>query len=96
MTESGDALPTDDLPNAWGPRLADLASRKQRSRAMGGPEKIDKHHGRGSLTARERIDLLVDPGSFRELGPLVGAHCHHLAPVRLDAVFARTGHIRLR
>jgi len=72
MTESGDALPTDDLPNAWGPRLADLASRKQRSRAMGGPEKIDKHHGRGSLTARERIDLLVDPGSFRELGPLVG------------------------
>ena len=39
---------------------------------MGGPEKIDKHHGRGSLTARERIDLLVDPGSFREIGPLVG------------------------
>ena len=67
-----DGLPTEDLPNAWGPRLADLAGRKQRSRAMGGPEKIDKHHGRGSLTARERIDLLVDPGSFREIGPLVG------------------------
>src|SRR5258707_14025215 len=72
MTDSGDVLPSDDLPIAWGPRLADLAGRKQRSRAMGGPEKIDKHHGRGSLTARERIDLLVDPGSFRELGPLVG------------------------
>jgi len=72
MTDSGDGMPTDDLPNAWGPRLADLAGRKQRSRAMGGPEKIDKHHGRGSLTARERIDTLVDPGSFREIGPLVG------------------------
>ena len=72
MTDSGDALPTDDLPNAWGPRLADLAGRKQRSRAMGGPEKIDKHHGRGSLTARERIELLTDPGTFREIGPLVG------------------------
>ena len=72
MTDPGDALPTDDLPNAWGPRLADLADRKQRSRAMGGPEKIVKHHGRGSLTARERIDALVDPGSFREIGPLVG------------------------
>src|SRR3981081_1839022 len=72
MTDSGDALPTADLPNAWGPRLADLAERKQRSRAMGGPEKIDKHHGRGSLTARERIALLVDPGTFHEIGPLVG------------------------
>ena len=72
MSDSGDALPTDDLPNAWGPRLADLALRKERSRTMGGPEKIDKHHGRGSLTARERIAALLDTGTFREIGPLVG------------------------
>jgi acetyl-CoA carboxylase carboxyltransferase component len=67
-----DELPTDDLPNGWGPRLADLQARKQRSRAQGGDEKIAKQHARGSLTARERIEYLCDPGSFRELGPLVG------------------------
>jgi acetyl-CoA carboxylase carboxyltransferase component len=68
MTEpAGDAL-----PNGWGPRLADLEVRKQRSRAQGGPEKITKHHARGSLTARERLEHLLDPGSFREIGPLVG------------------------
>lgn len=67
-----DAL-SDDLPNAWGPRLADLAARKAASQVMGGPEKIAKQHGRGSLTVRERLDHLLDAGSFREIGPLVGA-----------------------
>lgn len=67
------AAPGDELPNDWGPRLADLAHRQSASRQMGGPEKIAKQHGRGGLTARERIDHLVDPGSFREIGPLVGA-----------------------
>jgi len=38
---------------------------------MGGPEAIAKLHARGKLTPRERIDLLVDPDSFRELGELV-------------------------
>jgi acetyl-CoA carboxylase carboxyltransferase component len=39
--------------------------------AMGGPEAIQRQHDRGRLTPRERIDLLFDPGSFRELGELV-------------------------
>lgn len=38
---------------------------------MGGPEAIERLHARGKLTPRERVDLLVDPGSFRELGELV-------------------------
>ncbi len=66
-------LPNAALPNDWGPRLADLAVRRAASQVMGGPEKIAKHHGRGSLTVRERIDYLLDPGSFREIGPLVGS-----------------------
>jgi acetyl-CoA carboxylase carboxyltransferase component len=59
--------------NEWKDRLDDLAARKASSQVMGGPEKIAKHHARGSLTVRERIDHLVDPGSFREIGSLVGA-----------------------
>ncbi len=38
----------------------------------GGIKHIERQHGRGKLTARERIDILIDPGSFRELGSFVG------------------------
>lgn len=37
----------------------------------GGQERIDKHHKGGKLTARERIELLIDPGTFEEIGALV-------------------------
>ena len=47
-----------------------LAARKERALRMGGPEKIKRQHDRGKLTARERIDLLLDPGSFEEFGIL--------------------------
>lgn len=39
----------------------------------GGRKHIDRQHGRGKLTARERVDILIDPGSFKELGSCVGA-----------------------
>ena len=38
----------------------------------GGVRHIERQHGRGKLTARERIDILADPGSFNELGSFVG------------------------
>jgi len=43
---------------------------ERRAKAMlgGGEAKIEAQHGRGKLTARERIELLVDPGSFNEIG----------------------------
>lgn len=56
----------------WGETLDDLGRRRQHARAMGGPERLDKHRGKGKLDARARIDQLLDPGSFRELGTLVG------------------------
>ena len=37
----------------------------------GGEKRIAAQHAKGKLTARERIDLLMDPGSFEELGMLV-------------------------
>jgi acetyl-CoA carboxylase carboxyltransferase component len=50
--------------------VADLESRKARALAMGGAEKVEDQHRRGKLTARERIALLFDPGSFFEIGML--------------------------
>lgn len=48
---------------------ADLAERAEKIRTeMGGVERIARIHERGGHTIRERIDALVDPGSFRELG----------------------------
>lgn len=47
----------------------EMKARRQRIREeMGGPEKIARQHARGRLTIRERIDHLVDPGSFFEVG----------------------------
>ena len=46
----------------------DLHERRDKAKLGGGEEKIAVQHERGKLTARERIDLLVDPGTFVELG----------------------------
>jgi propionyl-CoA carboxylase beta chain len=47
-------------------RIAELDRRRAEARAGGGEEAIAKQHQRGKLTARERIDLLLDDGSFTE------------------------------
>jgi propionyl-CoA carboxylase beta chain len=54
---------------------------KQRSEESGGSKRIDAQHAKGKLTARERIDLFVDKGSFREIDAL--AH-HHSTQFGLD------------
>src|SRR6202046_206748 len=59
-------------PPDWQETLDDLDDRRQRTLAMGGPERLAKHHGKGKLDARARIDHLLDPGTFREIGTLVG------------------------
>ena len=56
-------------------KLKELQARKEKELAMGGAKQIDKQHERGKLTARERIDLLFDPGSFRELDMFVRHRC---------------------
>ncbi len=56
----------------WGETLDDLGRRRQHALEMGGPERLDKHRDKGKLDARARINRLLDPGTFRELGTLVG------------------------
>ena len=51
--------------------LEDLYTRKEKVKQMGGDERIKKQHDQGKLTARERIELLLDPGSFVEVNPFV-------------------------
>src|SRR6266404_7131267 len=51
---------------------ADLRALEAKLRPGGGPDKIEKQHQQGKLTARERIDLLLDKDSYRqEIGLLV-------------------------
>jgi acetyl-CoA carboxylase carboxyltransferase component len=56
------------------PLADDLRERRAAARLGGGQEKIDRQHAAGKLTARERIDLLVDTGTFTELGIHGGIH----------------------
>src|SRR6478609_6686705 len=54
--------------------VEDHHARRGKAKLGGGAEKIELQHERGKLTARERIDLLVDPGSFVEIGIHGGPH----------------------
>jgi acetyl-CoA carboxylase carboxyltransferase component len=56
----------------WQNSLDDLNRRKALVRQMGGPEKVAQQHAKGRLSARERIDQILDKGSFREIGALAG------------------------
>jgi len=56
-------------------KLDDLHDRLQRSRDGGGKERIERQHKAGKLTAHERVDLLLDPGSFFEVDALVEHRC---------------------
>jgi hypothetical protein len=52
-----------------------LADEREKALMGGGQKRIDRQHSRGSLTARERIDLLFDKGSFQELDQLKAHRC---------------------
>jgi acetyl-CoA carboxylase carboxyltransferase component len=57
---------------SWQPELEELARREAFAREMGGPDKVKRQHDQGRLTVRERIDGVVDPGSFHEIGAVAG------------------------
>ena len=58
---------------AWHKELDELAQRKKLAAQMGGAEKVQRHRDGGKLPVRERIEHLVDAGSFREVGGLAGS-----------------------
>jgi propionyl-CoA carboxylase beta chain len=79
-------VPTNDARNA---RLLEM---RERSRLGGGQTRIDQQHARGKLTARERIDLLLDPDSFIELDAFVTARGADANPDAILGDGVVTGH----
>jgi acetyl-CoA carboxylase carboxyltransferase component len=53
------------------PRIIELRSMRLKTHQGGGKDRIDKQHAKGKFTARERIDMLLDPGTFNELEPFI-------------------------
>ena len=82
------------------PRLEELKRRREEAYMGGGQERIDKLHKKGRKTARERMDLLLDPGSFQETGVFVQHRCGdfgmHKRKVTGDGVVAGRGMINGR
>ena len=68
----------------WQPEVDELKRRHAMAEAMGGPEGVARQRQRGKLTVRERLDLLVDPGSFQQMGKLAG-HAQYDADGNLTA-----------
>jgi acetyl-CoA carboxylase carboxyltransferase component len=56
---------------AFDPKIQKLREKREEAKLGGGKERIERQHAKGKLTARERIELLLDRGSFRELGMFV-------------------------
>jgi acetyl-CoA carboxylase carboxyltransferase component len=57
----------------WQDKIDELNRRLELARRGGAPDRIERQHERGRLTVRERLDRLLDPGSFHEIGALAGA-----------------------
>lgn len=53
------------------PRILELRNMRAKALEGGGQERIDRQHARGKYTARERIQMLLDPGTFNELEPYI-------------------------
>ncbi len=58
------------------PKIEQLRELRDLSRAGGGEDRIQRQHNSGRNTARERLDILLDPGSFRELDSFVTHRSH--------------------
>jgi propionyl-CoA carboxylase beta chain len=70
--------------NDWQPEIEELKRRQALAQDMGGAERVARQRARGKLTVRERIDGMLDAGTFREWGSLAGEG-------RYDASGALTG-----
>jgi len=57
---------------SWQPEIDEIRRREAIARDMGGAANVERQHAAGRLTVRERIERLLDPGSFHEIGALAG------------------------
>jgi propionyl-CoA carboxylase beta chain len=53
------------------PRILELRAHRAQAQQGGGPDRVAKQHAKGKLTARERLNLLLDPQTFNELEPYI-------------------------
>ncbi len=51
------------------PRILELRTQRAKAQQGGGEDRIAKHHAKGKMTARERLEQLIDPGTFQETEP---------------------------
>jgi acetyl-CoA carboxylase carboxyltransferase component len=72
LTDSGPA----PVPHPLQERVEQLAELKEAALHAGSPAAIERQHARGKLTARERLEVLLDPGSFVELDMLARHRAH--------------------
>ena len=56
----------------WKPELSELSKRQKLGEKMGGAAKLKRQKERGKFNVRQRMDLLLDEGSFREIGKIAG------------------------
>ncbi len=70
---------------SWQTELDEIARRRAMAAEMGGAERVARQRAAGKLTVRERIDGLLDPGSFREVGSIAG-HASYDADDNLRAL----------
>jgi propionyl-CoA carboxylase beta chain len=73
--EQSPAEPVPD-PRTTAGKIADLERRRQEAVHAGSEQAVAKQHDRGKKTARERIDMLLDPGSFTEFDELARHRAH--------------------
>ena len=77
-------------------KMEELESRRSQARKMGGEARLSRQKERGKLDARARLDLLLDPKTFREIG-LLATHLGKLdSPTPADGVVCGTGFIESR
>ena len=62
--------------NSIDPRILELREKKTAAKSGGGEERVQVQHDKGKMTARERLELLLDKGSFRELDVFVTHNCN--------------------
>jgi len=66
-------------------KLKELATRRERVVAGGGPKRVAAQHDKGKMTARERIEAFLDPGTFTELDAFVEHRATELGMDEVDA-----------
>ncbi|HEY2803768.1 MAG TPA: carboxyl transferase domain-containing protein, partial [Actinomycetota bacterium] len=79
----GEEPPPEILPESVQERIEELRKRRAASQEPGGKDGTRKQHERGKHTARERIELLMDPGSFSETDPFAKHRSHDFGMERM-------------